>query len=440
MAENAYDVFISYRQRKGGAEARLIRGALAERGLRAFLDVTDLEKGYFDETLLQCIADTPNFIAILTPSALDRCMENKEDWMRREIAHAILTRRTIVPVMFPEFKFPKQLPDDIRDLARHQGVKYSHDFFEAVIDKILWLVEAPAAEKRTTAIEQQERTLDAALPKRVPVGRATELVAMIRRPDSQGLKAILEIEEDPCMTPGDVRSKGVELEFPLDASGQPQSAELVLRLDAPDFEPQSQSKRVLVPPKEDSELYRFLLTAHRKGELKMNLEVLKGDLCMVTRSLKTLAETQGSEYLTTGSVLVSIPLYVYAYRTDTRQVQVSTNPTVASSLAIEGVRKEETRDGWDRKDSHPKVSKGKGGASDAPQREVRVLPESKTPAEPKRLKKRKEAPFSGSVSATRIPLPTATPDFSWVWMVVKFLLLAGLVPLYFWARDWLLHH
>ena len=140
MPENTYDVFISYRQAEGGAGARLIRSALAEHKLRVFLDVTDLGKGHFDEALLQCIADTPNFIVVLSRSALDQCIENKDDWMRREVAHAILTRRTIVPVMFPEFKFPTQLPDDIRDLPRHQGVKYSHDFFEAVIDKILRLV------------------------------------------------------------------------------------------------------------------------------------------------------------------------------------------------------------------------------------------------------------------------------------------------------------
>jgi hypothetical protein len=47
MIESAYDVFISYRRDKGGAEARLIRAALAERGLRVFLDVTDLSKRHF---------------------------------------------------------------------------------------------------------------------------------------------------------------------------------------------------------------------------------------------------------------------------------------------------------------------------------------------------------------------------------------------------------
>lgn len=343
MSESAYDVFISYRRDKGGAEARLIRAALAERGLRVFLDVTDLSKGHFDEALLRYIAATPSFIVILSPDALDPRIQKQEDWMRREVAHAILTGRNIVPVMFPDFEFPAQLPDDIKDLPRHQGVKYSHDFFEAVIDKILRLSGVQTVEQRPRAIERQERALDAALPQRIPVGRATEFVAMIRRTDSRGLKAIVEIEEDSSITAGDVRSKGLELEFPLDANGQPQSAELVLRLDTPDFEPRSQSKRVLVPPRADSELYTFLLTAQRIGELRVNLEVLKGDLCVVTRALKTLAEQQTSEFLKSGSVLISIPLYVHAYQTDTSQVPGRGNQTILPSSPVDAVAGEEAR-------------------------------------------------------------------------------------------------
>lgn len=337
MTENAYDVFISYRRDKGGAEARLIRAALAERGLRVFLDVTDLSKGHFDEALLRYVAATPSFIVILSPDALDPRIQKQEDWMRREVAHAIRTERNIVPVMFPGFEFPAELPDDIKDLPRHQGVKYSHDFFEAVIDKILRLIGVQPVERQPRAMERQERALDAALPQRVPVGRATEFVAMIRRTESRGLKAIIEIEEDFSVTAGDIRSRGLELEFPLDANGEPQSAELVLRLDAPDFEPRSQSKKVVVPPQDDSELYTFLLTAQRIGELRVNLEVLKGDLCVVSRGLKTLAEQQTSEFLKSGSVLISIPLYVHGYQTDTLQVEGRANQTMHTSPPVNAV-------------------------------------------------------------------------------------------------------
>jgi hypothetical protein len=140
-AGDSYDVFISYRRKEGSAQARLLREALSKHGLRVFLDVTDLQRGHFDDSLLQQIAKIPNFLVVLAPNSLDPCSA-EGDWLRHEIAHAIATRRNIVPVMLPPFEFPATLPSDIADRARHQGVEYSHVFFEATVDKILGLVNA----------------------------------------------------------------------------------------------------------------------------------------------------------------------------------------------------------------------------------------------------------------------------------------------------------
>lgn len=145
-----YDVFISYRRDGGAAEARLVRQALMERGIAVFLDVTDLRKGYFDEELLKRISAAPNFIAVLTPGAMDRCVD-AQDWMRQEIAHAIREKRNIVPVIVGEFAFPSTLPDDIVTLPRHQGIQYSHQYFDAMTQSILDGLElASPAQHRTT--------------------------------------------------------------------------------------------------------------------------------------------------------------------------------------------------------------------------------------------------------------------------------------------------
>jgi hypothetical protein len=136
VASEHYDVFISYRRESDAAEARLIRSALTSRGLSVFLDVEDLKRGHFDLTLLSRIASAPNFLVILSSHSLDRCVD-EQDWLRQEIAQAIKTGRNVIPVMMPSFQFPRELPPDIRDLPRHQGVEYSHRFFDATIDKIM---------------------------------------------------------------------------------------------------------------------------------------------------------------------------------------------------------------------------------------------------------------------------------------------------------------
>ena len=153
MAGPRYDVFISYRRESGAAEALVIHQMLTERGLRVFLDVSDLTKGYFDETLLTCIAETPNFLVVLSPDSLDRCA-NAEDWLRREIAQACKSKCNIIPVIMLGFRFPRELPEDIKSLPRHQGVLYSHDYYEAMVAKIAASIEADRADRERL---QQER-------------------------------------------------------------------------------------------------------------------------------------------------------------------------------------------------------------------------------------------------------------------------------------------
>ena len=55
------------------------------RGFTVFIDVERLEAGKFDNNLLNSIRQAKHFILVLTPSSLDRCIEDYEgkDWVHR---------------------------------------------------------------------------------------------------------------------------------------------------------------------------------------------------------------------------------------------------------------------------------------------------------------------------------------------------------------------
>lgn len=132
-------VFISYR-REGGAEtARLIRNSLQARGWKVFLDVEDLGSSLFDQRLLLEILNSDNFIVVLSPNSLERCVDPK-DWFRREIAWALeFSHANIVPILKDGFTFPSEeaLPKEICALSRYNSVPYSHQYFEATLDRII---------------------------------------------------------------------------------------------------------------------------------------------------------------------------------------------------------------------------------------------------------------------------------------------------------------
>jgi hypothetical protein len=161
-----YDVFISYRRESGHAEARLMREHLRAKNVRAFLDVDDLRSGHFDQALLNRIADTPNFIVILSPNSLDRCAD-KGDWLRQEIAEALRTSRNIIPVLLPKFAFPDRetLPEDIRDLPTHNGLEYSHKYFIAMIDNIIAYLAGEGEESKREPSRAEPLTPIVTIPK-----------------------------------------------------------------------------------------------------------------------------------------------------------------------------------------------------------------------------------------------------------------------------------
>ncbi|MBI5767986.1 MAG: TIR domain-containing protein [Verrucomicrobia bacterium] len=130
-------VFISYRRDGGARLSRVVQMELERRGYPCFLDVDDLGLEHFDERLLREIEKAPNFVLLLAPGSLDRC-RRKDDWLRREIAHAFKHHRNVVPLLADGFRFPleEQLPEDLRDLPRLNGVTYSHEYFAAAFDKL----------------------------------------------------------------------------------------------------------------------------------------------------------------------------------------------------------------------------------------------------------------------------------------------------------------
>ena len=131
-------IFISYRRTGGDVTAKLICETLKNRGYSVFYDFDNLKGGYFDTRILEAIEGCRDFVLVLPPHALDRCV-NDDDWVRNEIRHALKRgdNINIIPVMLPGFEFPKDLPADIAQVSRINAVSFNMNYFNAVIDSII---------------------------------------------------------------------------------------------------------------------------------------------------------------------------------------------------------------------------------------------------------------------------------------------------------------
>ena len=135
----AYEIFISYRRRGAGSGvAGELQSKLENRGYKVFLDVDNIGSGDFPVQIDHAIQDCNDFLLILSPGMLDRCVE-EEDWVRHEITLAEQYGKNIIGVSLPDFIMPEPetLPVPLRSIPEKQVFVWSHEYRNASFEKIV---------------------------------------------------------------------------------------------------------------------------------------------------------------------------------------------------------------------------------------------------------------------------------------------------------------
>lgn len=136
-----YDVFISYRRDGGDSFAMILKNELKDRGLKVFHDIESLRSGDFNKQLYKEIEESRKVVLVLPPNALDRCINNSNDWVRLEIEHAINCGKDIIPIMMRGFVFPDDLPPPLDMIAKYQGLEPRMDHtFQSSMDYLVSLI------------------------------------------------------------------------------------------------------------------------------------------------------------------------------------------------------------------------------------------------------------------------------------------------------------
>lgn len=132
-------VFISYRRSVSTDAARALFLDLRYNGYDVFLDVDSINSGQFERIILRQIEARAHFVLILTPGTLERCIE-PDDWLRREIEHAMDQQRNIVPLFVSSFTFTgmdQYLTGKLANLPRFNGLNVPHDYFEEAMTRLM---------------------------------------------------------------------------------------------------------------------------------------------------------------------------------------------------------------------------------------------------------------------------------------------------------------
>ena len=130
-----YDIFISYR-RSSYETANLIATRLKAAGYSVFFDMETLRSGKFNEQLYDVIDNCKDFVLVLPPKALDRCV-NEDDWVRLEVCRAMAAKKNIIPVMLNGFIWPDPMPDGMQELSYYHALTASAvEYFDLAMERL----------------------------------------------------------------------------------------------------------------------------------------------------------------------------------------------------------------------------------------------------------------------------------------------------------------
>lgn len=135
-----YDVFISYRRKGGFETAKHLSDLLSFDGFSVSFDIETLREGYFDNALLSRIEQCTDFILVVDRDAFDKTIDPnaliEEDWLRQELSYALRLKKNIIPILLTGADFPKELPDDVKQVRHINGPAYNKDYFDSFYQKL----------------------------------------------------------------------------------------------------------------------------------------------------------------------------------------------------------------------------------------------------------------------------------------------------------------
>ena len=187
-----YDVFISYRRDGGDSFAMILKNELKDRGLKVFHDVESLRSGDFNKQLYNEIERSRKVVLVLPPNALDRCINDRNDWVRLEIEHAINCGKDIIPIMMRGFVFPDNLPAPLNSIAKYQGLEPRMDHtFQSSMDYLVSLINDKNNEtlQQDFSIDMRQGRIFACC------GNESTVFKVKKAADGQGVSATVNFEK-----------------------------------------------------------------------------------------------------------------------------------------------------------------------------------------------------------------------------------------------------
>lgn len=144
-------IFISYRRKSWGFTHRLADDLRERLDAEVFIDMDSIDQTDFERSIVTHLRGSDAVLLVISETTFADRIHKDDDWVRREIREALEHKIPLVLVCVEGLLPPSGLPDDIKDVARIQGVNFYPEYFTPGVERLADFVTRVAPVQRKSA-------------------------------------------------------------------------------------------------------------------------------------------------------------------------------------------------------------------------------------------------------------------------------------------------
>jgi formylglycine-generating enzyme required for sulfatase activity len=142
-------IFISYRRKSWPFTHRLAEELGQRLDAELFVDFTGVDETDFEHAILRNLRDSDAVLLVISEHTFADRIHRDDDWVRREIREALTHNKPMILLCVDGLLPPTGLPDDIKDVARMQGINFYPEYFTPAVERLAeFIVKVGAARPR----------------------------------------------------------------------------------------------------------------------------------------------------------------------------------------------------------------------------------------------------------------------------------------------------
>ncbi|HVU15016.1 MAG TPA: toll/interleukin-1 receptor domain-containing protein [Phototrophicaceae bacterium] len=185
------ELFLSYRRTNWPFAQQLANALRIFIAATLFVDYQSIDETDFEVSILGHLRKSDAVLLIVSKDTFDPArIHRDDDWVRREVREALTLKKPIVVVLVDGQLIPADIPQDIQNIRRMEGVKFYPEYFEAGVKRLADFIEK-ATPIRSALLDDEDETVEA----RTPLEDAVEA---LNQGDYDRALVILEGLRDDC--------------------------------------------------------------------------------------------------------------------------------------------------------------------------------------------------------------------------------------------------